>query len=121
MTEILILQIRKRSHRLDSLHKITKLGKGRRFRQDSSRLTLTDRFQYVRGFPSSGKNPPANGGEAGLITGPERSPEGNGNPHQYSFLRNSMDRGTWWATSMGSQRVGHDSVTERAHTCTTLC
>ena len=24
--------------------------------------------------------------------------EGNGNPFQYSFLENSMDRGAWWAT-----------------------
>ena len=25
-----------------------------------------------------------------------RSPEGNGNPLQYSCLENSMDRGAWW-------------------------
>ena len=32
-----------------------------------------------------------------------RSPgEGNGNPHHYSCLGNPMDRGAWWATSMGS-------------------
>ena len=23
---------------------------------------------------------------------------GNGNPHQYSCLKNPMDRGAWWAT-----------------------
>ena len=34
--------------------------------------------------------------------------EGNGNTLQYSYLENSMDRGVWWAMSMGSQRVGHD-------------
>jgi len=27
---------------------------------------------------------------------------------QYSSLENSMDRGAWWAKSMGSQRVGHE-------------
>ena len=27
--------------------------------------------------------------------------EGNGNPFQYSFLENSMDRGTWQATVQG--------------------
>ena len=33
---------------------------------------------------------------------PWRSPgEGNGNPLQYSCLRNRMDRGTWWATVCG--------------------
>ena len=26
------------------------------------------------------------------------SGEGNGNPLQYSYLENSMDRGAWWAT-----------------------
>ena len=38
-----------------------------------------------------------------------RSPgEGNGNPLQYSYLENSMNRGAWWAIqSMGLQRIGH--------------
>ena len=27
--------------------------------------------------------------------------EGNGNPHQYSCLENSMDRGVWWAMVHG--------------------
>ena len=31
-----------------------------------------------------------------------RSPgEGNGNPLQYSYLENFMDRGAWWATVHG--------------------
>ena len=48
------------------------------------------------------KNPPANAGDAGLIPGSGRSPEGgNGNPLQYSCLENSVDRGTWWATVHG--------------------
>ena len=34
--------------------------------------------------------------------------ERNGNPLQYSCLENPMDRGAWWATIHGSQRVGHD-------------
>ena len=37
-------------------------------------------------------------GDAGSIPGLGRSPgEGNGNPLQYSCLRNPMDRGPWWA------------------------
>ena len=39
------------------------------------------------------------------------SGEGNGNPLQYSCLENSMDRGAWWLQSMGSQRIGHNWVT----------
>ena len=36
------------------------------------------------------------------IPGSERSPGGgHGNPLQYSCLRNSMDRGAWWATVTG--------------------
>ena len=48
------------------------------------------------------KNPPANTGDArdaGSIPGWGRSPgEGHGNPLQYSYLENPMDRGAWWAT-----------------------
>ena len=51
------------------------------------------------------KNPPANAGVArnvGSIPGLRRSPgEGNGNPLQYSFLENSMDRGAWQGTVHG--------------------
>ena len=45
------------------------------------------------------KNLPANAGDPGLIPGSGRSPgEVNGNPLQYSCLRNPLDRETWWAT-----------------------
>ena len=37
-----------------------------------------------------------------MIPGLGRSPgEGNGNPLQYSCLRNPMDRGVWWASVHG--------------------
>ena len=45
------------------------------------------------------KNLPANARDVSLIPGSGRSPgEGNGNPPQYSCLRNPMDRGAWGAT-----------------------
>ena len=48
------------------------------------------------------KNSPANEGDTGSIPGLGRSPgEGNGNPLQYSYLGNPMDRGAWWATVHG--------------------
>ena len=62
-------------------------------------------------FPggSDGKASAYNAGDPGSIPGLGRSPgEGNGNPLQYSYLENPMDGGTWQATVMGSQRVGHD-------------
>ena len=53
----------------------------------------------------SGKNPPANAGDAengGLIPGSGRSLGGrNGNPLQYSSLENPMDGGAWRATVHG--------------------
>ena len=43
--------------------------------------------------------------DTGLIPGSGRAPgEGNGYPLQYSGLENSMDRGTWRAAVMGSQK-----------------
>ena len=48
------------------------------------------------------KNQPTNAGDVGdmdLISGIERSPGGrHGNPLQYSFLENPMDRGAWQFT-----------------------
>ena len=45
------------------------------------------------------KNPSANAGDVGSISGSGKSPgEGNGNPLQYSYLGNPMDRGAWQAT-----------------------
>ena len=53
-------------------------------------------------FPggSTVKNSPANVGTQGLIPRWGRSPgESNGNPLQYSYLGNLMDRGAWRANS----------------------
>ena len=60
------------------------------------------------GFPGGArvKNPPANAGDirdVGSIPGSRRSPGGgHGNPLQYSFLENLMDR------SLGGNIVGYD-------------
>ena len=54
------------------------------------------------------KNPPAIAGITGdssLIPGSGRSPGGgNGNPLQYSCLRNPMERRAWWATVHGAAK-----------------
>ena len=50
------------------------------------------------------KNLSAIAGDTGSVSGSGRSPgEGNGNPFQYSYLGNPMDRGVWWVY-MGSQK-----------------
>jgi len=68
------------------------------------------------GFPGNSvvKNPLANAGDAGSIPGSGRSPGGeHGNPLQYSYLENPMDRDTvWQATVHGATE---SDVTE--HIC----
>ena len=76
----------------------------------------------ITGFPGGTvvKNLPANAGDAGSISGLERFPgRGNGNSSQYSCLKNSMDRGVWWATVHGlAKKVRHDWATEHIYTHT---
>ena len=65
----------------------------------TERLSTAHIFQA--GLPRwlSGKESTCQAGEASLIPGSERSAGGgNGNPLQYSCLRNPMDGGAWWAT-----------------------
>ena len=72
-------------------------------------------FSWGKHFPlvaQTVKNLPAMWENWGLISGSGRSPgEECGNPLQYSCLKNSVDRGTWWATVCGGHRVRHDRVT----------
>ena len=49
----------------------------------------------VKNLPTSGRDPR----DAGSVPRLGRCPGiGNGNPLQYSCLKNPMDRGTWWTT-----------------------
>ena len=63
------------------------------------------------------KNPSANAEntvDVGLIPGLGRSPGGgNGNPFQYSCLKNPINRGTWQAAVHGSQTVRHDLAAKK--------
>ena len=55
------------------------------------------------------KNLPASAGDESLIPWSGRSlGEGNDYPFQYSCLENPMDRGAWWATAHGVEKVRHD-------------
>ena len=52
--------------------------------------------------------------DSGSISGSGRSPgEGNGNPLQYSYLENRMDRGFWQAIVHGITRVRDDLATKQ--------
>jgi len=56
------------------------------------------------GFPggSDSKESTCSVGDLGSIPGLGKSPGGgHGNPLQYSFLENPMDRGAWWAAVLG--------------------
>ena len=66
---------------------------------------------HLMGFlgGSDGKESTCNAGDLGLIPGSGRSSGiGNGYPHQYSCLENSIDRGAWQATVHEVKSVGHD-------------
>ena len=68
------------------------------------------------GFPGGSvvKNPLADVGDVGLIPVLERLPgEGNGNPLQYSCLRNPMGRGAWQASVCEVTRVGLNLATKQ--------
>ena len=77
------------------------------YSQSCASITTIDLLEYFitpQDFSGGSmvKNWPANAGDAGLIPGPGRSPgEGNGNPLQYSFLGNPMERGACQATIHG--------------------
>ena len=84
----------------------------------SLRNALTNLLQiaFYRGtsihwsFPggSDDKESACNAGDPGSVPGSRRSPEeGNGNPLQYSYLENSMDRGAWQATVHGIPQKFH--------------
>ena len=70
----------------------------------------------VSGIQKSDSNLPANAEYAGdvcMIPGYRRSPGGgNGNPLQYSCLKNFMDRGVWQTIVHGVARVRHDLATK---------
>ena len=72
-------------------------------------FTVNDLLYQAFPVNSAGKESIYNAGDPGLTPGSGRSPgEGNGNPLQYSYLENSMNRGAWWAIqSMGLQRIRH--------------
>ena len=65
------------------------------------------------------KNLPVNAGDikdTGSNPGSGRSPgEVNGNPLQYPFLENPMDRGAWWATVYGITELDLTETTEHTH------
>ena len=63
------------------------------------------------------KNPPASAGDTGLIPESGRFPGGGrGNPLQYCWLENPMDRGAWRATvhrvTKSQTRLSNQTTTE---------
>ena len=70
---------------------------------------------------SDGKESTCNVGELGLIPGLGRSTgEGNSNSLLYSFLENSMDSGTWWATVHGVAKSQTPLSNSHTHTNTLM-
>ena len=111
-----------RSHTGDSTNSCLKIFRKKNFQEVSrSNLNLLHTDGYLHsiciaftaiyiafmlywGFPggSEVKASACNVGDLCSIPRSGRSPgEGSGNPLQYSFLENPMDRGAWWATIHG--------------------
>ena len=87
-------------------------GKWRRWGTDvEAQKRALCRDSYTRdnvNIPHSSvsKESACNAGDLGVIPGLGRSPGwGNGNPLQYSWLENPMDRGAWQATIHGLQEL----------------
>ena len=75
----------------------------------------TWRYGETKSFPggSVGKESTGNAGDLDLIPESGISPgKGNGNPPQYSGLKNPMDKGAWRATVHGIARVGNNLATK---------
>ena len=88
-----------------TVHKITKSGTGLSVNNKHLQMELV--LIGNMGFPSGSdyKESACNSGNPGLNPGSRRCPgEGNGNPLQYSFLENSMDRGAWQAIIHGVRK-----------------
>ena len=59
---------------------------------------------FLWDFPGGSvvEHPPVKAEDVSSVPGLGGSPGGeNGNPLQYSCLKNTMDRGTWWVTVHG--------------------
>ena len=79
-------------------------NRNKKLRTQEGREVFNKDFQKEEELPRllSGKDLPAEAGGAGSTPGLGRSPgEGNGNPLQYSCLKNLMDREAWWTTVHG--------------------
>ena len=79
--------------------------------EGTSQIYVDTSVDLVRCIPggSGGKESACQAGDMSSAPGLGRSPgEGNGNPLQYSWLENPMDRGAWQATVHGWQRVRKD-------------
>ena len=77
-------------------------------------------FEFWVDYSSDGKESACNAGDLGSIPGSGRSPgEGNGNPLQYSYLGNPMDRRSWLATIHGVTK-DPDTTEQLNNTCQTL-
>ena len=89
------------------------------FYEDGRHLVYLSAVTQCAGDSQVVKNLPANSGDtrdAGSIPGLGRSPGGgNGNPPQYSCLKNSMDRGAWLVTV---HEIAEWDTTERLSTHT---
>ena len=83
-------------------------------------IYISANIHLSRCFPGGSvvKNPSANAGDVGSVSGLGRPPEeGNGNPLQYSCLENPMDRGALWALTHTKSRTWLSNWAQAGYTC----
>ena len=77
-------------------------------KKETGEMSINNPFclmDYWASLATDGKESACNAGDPGLIPGTGRFPGGgHGNPLQYSYLENSMERGAWQATVHGVTR-----------------
>ena len=92
------------------------MSKQKKFKHKKNFSALWPPLSPSLGFPGGSvvKNPPANAGDMGSVSGLGGFPgEINGNPLQYSHMGNPMGRGAWQATVHGVSRVGHNLASKQ--------
>ena len=94
-----------------------KVGKTYEGKMQLYKTQMANKFLGLSKTGSVVKNPPASARDTrdvGSVPGLGRSPgEGNGNPFQYSYLGNPMNRSSWQARVLGFVKAKHDLVTKQ--------
>ena len=101
---------------LNSVNATADVRQGRRKRVARKKKKKKKKEEYERGLPQrlSGEEFACSTGDTCWIPGSGRSlGGGNGNPLQYSCLKNLMDRRAWWVAKSWTRLVTERTLSEK--------